>query len=140
MTMKERQLRDELEWVRGKYDGGGMPPALYSALREIEIEIAWMQHRERLGERPGLLTARRYKPGQHSEGADMKNNFDLIDWDEVWSNLPTERCDDDRTPLDDERDVFLARVREEEGWKAYCRLVDAEMEFTIHLCRGGYLL
>jgi hypothetical protein len=47
--------------------------------------------------------------------------------------------DEYRSPLDDERDAYLSKVLEEQGWKAYCRLVDAEMEFTIHLCRGGYL-
>jgi hypothetical protein len=70
----------------------------------------------------------------------LREELDLIDWDEVWSHLPTERCDDDWTPLDDERGDYLAKVLEEEGWEAYCRLVNADMELTIHLCRGGYLL
>jgi hypothetical protein len=51
----------------------------------------------------------------------------MIDWDEVWSHL------------DDERDAYLARVREEEGWEAYCRLVDTEVELSVHQWNGGYL-
>jgi hypothetical protein len=47
--------------------------------------------------------------------------------------------DEYRSPLDDERDAYLAKVREEEGVAAYCRLVDAEVEFFMHRCRGGYL-
>ena len=57
-----------------------------------------------------------------TKGADM-----MIDWDEVWSHL------------DDERDAYLARVREEEGWEAYCRLVDTEVELSVHQWNGGYL-
>ena len=46
---------------------------------------------------------------------------------------------DDRSPLDDERDAFLARVREEEGWEAYCRVIDTEWELSRHQWNGGHL-
>jgi hypothetical protein len=69
----------------------------------------------------------------------LRDELEMIDWDEVWSRLDGP-WNEYRSPLDDERDTYLAKVREEEGWEAYCRLVNAEMEFTIHLCRGGYLL
>jgi hypothetical protein len=68
----------------------------------------------------------------------LRDELEMIDWDEVWSHLPTERCDDDRTPLDDERDAFLAKVLKEEGMKAYCRIVDTEWELSVHQWNGGY--
>jgi hypothetical protein len=47
--------------------------------------------------------------------------------------------DEYRSPLDDERDAFLAKVREEEGWEAYCRILSTEMKLFYHMCNGGYL-
>jgi|EndMetStandDraft_9_1072997.scaffolds.fasta_scaffold3802198_1 hypothetical protein len=52
MTRAESEARLDLLMIRAKYDGGGMPPALYSVLKQIETDIAWMQHRERFSERP----------------------------------------------------------------------------------------
>ena len=42
---KIRKWRSDLEHIRGKYDGGGMPPAVYQVLRNIEQDIAWEQAR-----------------------------------------------------------------------------------------------
>jgi hypothetical protein len=46
---------------------------------------------------------------------------------------------DDWTILDYEHEAYLAKVLKEEGWKAYCRLVDAETELFMHQCHGGHL-
>ena len=55
MTHAESDARLDLLMIQTKYDGGGMPPALYSVLKEIETEIAWTQHRERFSERPAYI-------------------------------------------------------------------------------------
>jgi hypothetical protein len=47
--------------------------------------------------------------------------------------------DEYRSPLDDERDAYLSKVLEEQGWEAYCRLLNTEAEVFMHRCNGGYL-
>jgi hypothetical protein len=49
MTGSEKRLRDELEWVRGKYDCGAVPDAIYQVIRNLENDISWMQHNDRHG-------------------------------------------------------------------------------------------
>jgi hypothetical protein len=48
MTKKEQRLRGELEWVRGKYDSGAVPDAIYQVIRNLEVDIAWMQNADDL--------------------------------------------------------------------------------------------
>jgi hypothetical protein len=69
----------------------------------------------------------------------LRDELEMIDWDEVWSHLDDEAWNEGRSPLDDERDAFLARVREEEGWEAYCRVIDTEWELSRHQWNGGHL-
>jgi hypothetical protein len=49
MTRAESDARRDLLMIQAKYDGDGLPPALYSALKKIETEISWIQHKESLG-------------------------------------------------------------------------------------------
>lgn len=53
MTRAESEARLDLLMIQAKYDGAGMPPAMYALLKQIETDIAWCQHREnkRLRER-----------------------------------------------------------------------------------------
>ena len=44
MTRAESEARLDLLMIQAKYDGGGMPPALYSVLKQIEVDIAWIQN------------------------------------------------------------------------------------------------
>jgi len=37
MTRAESEARLDLLMIQAKYDGGGMPPALYSVLKQIEV-------------------------------------------------------------------------------------------------------
>ena len=48
----ESKARLELLMIQSKYDGGGMPLALYAVLKQIETDIAWIQHTGRVRERP----------------------------------------------------------------------------------------
>jgi hypothetical protein len=41
----EQALAAALAWVRGRYDSGAVSPAVFSVIRMIETEIAWLQHR-----------------------------------------------------------------------------------------------
>jgi hypothetical protein len=52
MTSQERiqALRDQLAALRARHDSGAMPAATYDVVREIEIEIGWLEHRARHGE------------------------------------------------------------------------------------------
>jgi hypothetical protein len=64
----------------------------------------------------------------------LRDELEMIDWGEVWSSLPTERCDED-----DESDAIMAKALGPERWEEYCRVTDAKLELTIYLCGGGYL-
>jgi hypothetical protein len=46
MTYQERKLREELRWLRARYDGGAMSGATFAALKEIERDIAWLDHEQ----------------------------------------------------------------------------------------------
>jgi hypothetical protein len=47
LTSQERirDLRDQLAALRGRHDSGAMSAATYDVVREIEIEIGWLEHR-----------------------------------------------------------------------------------------------
>jgi hypothetical protein len=38
------RLRDELAWLRSRYDDGAISPAVLVVLRELEVAIAWAEH------------------------------------------------------------------------------------------------
>ena len=38
------RLRDDLAWLRARYDEGAVAPAVYSVVKIIEIELAWHEH------------------------------------------------------------------------------------------------
>jgi hypothetical protein len=37
-------LRDELATLRARYDGGAVPVATYSVIKELETTISWLEH------------------------------------------------------------------------------------------------
>jgi hypothetical protein len=41
---QESRLREQRDLLVARYDGGA-PAAVFSAIRQIEIEISWLQHR-----------------------------------------------------------------------------------------------
>jgi hypothetical protein len=47
MTSQERirDLRAELAALRARHDSGAMSAGTYDVVREIEIEIGWLEHR-----------------------------------------------------------------------------------------------
>jgi hypothetical protein len=46
-TTASQILRGRLEQVRARYDSGAIPPALYEAVKQMECEISWSEHKER---------------------------------------------------------------------------------------------
>jgi hypothetical protein len=40
-----RDLRDQLAALRARHDSGAMPAATYDVIQQLEIEIAWHEHR-----------------------------------------------------------------------------------------------
>jgi hypothetical protein len=44
-TSSTAALRGELEWLRARYDDGTISPAVFAVIREIETDIAWIEHR-----------------------------------------------------------------------------------------------
>jgi hypothetical protein len=38
------ELREQLEWLRARYDGGAVSPEIFAVIRKLEIDIAWMGH------------------------------------------------------------------------------------------------
>ena len=38
-------LRGRLNQVRARYDDGAMSPGVYQAVKQIELEIAWTEHK-----------------------------------------------------------------------------------------------
>jgi len=47
MTSQEhiRILRDQLAALRTRHDSGAVPHATYDVVRELETNIAWLEHR-----------------------------------------------------------------------------------------------
>lgn len=46
MTQKERELRGELRMLQIRYDDEKMPPPVWAVVKQLEREIAWLQHQE----------------------------------------------------------------------------------------------
>ena len=44
---KPQRLRAELDYLRARYDHGAVSPAVYQAVKELETEPAWAEHRQR---------------------------------------------------------------------------------------------
>jgi hypothetical protein len=43
----ELDLRAELTALRTRYDSGAVSPAVFTIIKRIETELAWLQHRGR---------------------------------------------------------------------------------------------
>ena len=37
------RLRQELEQLRARYDAGAVMPGIYNVIRELEIELSWLE-------------------------------------------------------------------------------------------------
>lgn len=44
---EERVLRRDLALLQARCDCGSVSPAVHAAIRKIEIELAWLEHRGR---------------------------------------------------------------------------------------------
>ena len=44
-TISCSDVRAELALLQARYDSGAIPPAVYSAIRSLEVELAWLEHR-----------------------------------------------------------------------------------------------
>jgi hypothetical protein len=38
------ELREQLEWLRARHDGGAISAAILTVVGNIEIELAWREH------------------------------------------------------------------------------------------------
>jgi len=45
ITNSSAELRAGLERLRARYDGGAAAPAVFTVIKAIELEIAWIEHR-----------------------------------------------------------------------------------------------
>lgn len=43
-TVRASALRLQLRQIQAKYDGGGMPQAVYNVCQRLERDIAWAEH------------------------------------------------------------------------------------------------
>jgi hypothetical protein len=41
----EQGVRAELALLQARYDGGVVPQAVFSVIRSLEVELAWIEHR-----------------------------------------------------------------------------------------------
>jgi hypothetical protein len=46
-TITSEILRGRLMQVKARYDSGAVPQALFEALKAMELEIAWVEHKGR---------------------------------------------------------------------------------------------
>ena len=46
-TIESEVLRGRLEQIRAPYDDGAVSPAVYRAIKQIELEIAWTENKGR---------------------------------------------------------------------------------------------
>jgi hypothetical protein len=49
-------LRMEWQMLRARYDDGAMSPAIYNVIKELETDIAWLEHRRLPSDRVFLQT------------------------------------------------------------------------------------
>jgi hypothetical protein len=47
-TFPQTILRQQLAWLRGRYDDGAISPGIYHTIKTIEVEISWHEHRAEL--------------------------------------------------------------------------------------------
>jgi hypothetical protein len=49
------RTREELEWLRSRYDSGAVSDAVYITIKRLEVDLSWAQHRRprREHDRPG---------------------------------------------------------------------------------------
>jgi hypothetical protein len=62
-------LRAELMMLKSRYDCYAFSPAIYAAVRNLEIEISWIEHGRgaRSPRHPTLPTGRRVSPAAQGE-------------------------------------------------------------------------
>jgi hypothetical protein len=51
MRADEKRLRDELRWLRSRYDSAQASPAVFAVVKELETQIAWAQFAQQEGRR-----------------------------------------------------------------------------------------
>ena len=44
IEMTKQHLQEQLEYLRARYDGGAVSPAVYQAIKKLETDIAWCEH------------------------------------------------------------------------------------------------
>ena len=44
---RAQRARTELALLRARYDGGAISPAVFAVIKNLECEIAWLEHMER---------------------------------------------------------------------------------------------
>jgi hypothetical protein len=49
VTDHETRLREQRNQLVSRYDCGAVPDAIFLVIRQIEIEISWLQHKEENG-------------------------------------------------------------------------------------------
>ncbi len=42
-----KHLKEQLEYLRARYDSGAVSPAMFKVIKELEREIAWFEHTAR---------------------------------------------------------------------------------------------
>ena len=58
------QARADLEWLKGRYDGGAVSAAIFVTIKKIETDIAWSEHWQSLGEVAGTIVKKLDKQEQ----------------------------------------------------------------------------
>jgi hypothetical protein len=41
----EQGIRSELALLQARYDGGALPPSVFSVVRSLQVELSWSEHR-----------------------------------------------------------------------------------------------
>ena len=44
--MTKQHLQEQLEYLKARYDGGAVSPAMFKVIKELEREIAWCEHQQ----------------------------------------------------------------------------------------------
>jgi hypothetical protein len=39
-------LREQLDWLRARYDGEKYPPSVFAVMRTLEVDISWAEHQQ----------------------------------------------------------------------------------------------
>jgi hypothetical protein len=52
--MTKKHLQEQLAYLRARYDSGAVSPAVYQAIKKLESDVAWLEHKDAARDKRGV--------------------------------------------------------------------------------------